>query len=533
MLDWLKSRLRAAGPDDASLLRQAEDALRLGAPAQAREICLGVLQRSPRDVQALSLMAAMAADAKQIEEGLQWAKSALAADPGAAAPHYAIGRLWELAGEPAKAEASYRQVTRLEPGHAKAHNNLGCVLSLAGKFDEALACFRQALVLDPQQPEANQNYAALANDAEAQEFAIQGYLRQTEVDPTDARAFCNLASVYSGLGRNQEAMACLDRALTVDPGRAIAHYSRAVLLLAAGDYARGWEEYEWRWRLDNWLSAPARRFEQPIWDGRDIGDGALLMHGELALGEPLQFARYARLAAERCASVIIECAPRVKSLLQGVAGVAKVIAPGEPLPPFAAHVPLHSLPRVFGTTLQNIPWEGPYIKPDPERAARWRSLIESTGESRLKVGVVWSGNPQNPYNRDRSVPFDALAPLQAVPGVAFYSLQSGEAAKASSLRHAALKLIDLSAHERDLQDTAAFISQLDLVVTVDTMISALAGAMGTQVWVMLNRVPDWRHHLERSDNPWYPSMRLYRQERPGDWTGVVEQVAADLRSTPV
>lgn len=528
MFNWIKTRL--CKPDESAvLLRRADDALRAGAPEQARELCLAVLGKSPDDPQALILMANIAADLRQVEEGLRWADRAIAADPAAAAPHYSFGRLWELAGRPDRAEASYRRVLGLDPDHAKAYNNLGCVLSLQGKLDEALACYRQALQLDPQQPEANQNYAAMTSDAAAQEAAIQGYLRQTQRHPTDARAFTNLANIYISLGRNREGMEILDRAIALDPDRADAHYSRSLLLLSQGDYAAGWKEYEWRWRLDNPLSAPGRRFTQPIWDGRDLGDGALLMHGELALGESLQFVRYARLAAARCGSVIFECAPRLKSLLRGVEGVGQVTVPGEALPPFAAHIPLYGLPRVFGTTLQTIPWNGPYIHADPGRVAQWRPRVEAARTARFTVGLVWSGNPQNPYNRDRSIPLAALAPLQKVPGLAFYSLQKGEAAPTAGPLSQSVGLIDLTGHERDLLDTVAFISQLDLIVAVDTMIANLAGAMGARVWVLLNRVPDWRHHLERSDNPWYPTMRLYRQAREGDWGHVVERVASDLR----
>jgi tetratricopeptide (TPR) repeat protein len=529
MFDWIKSKLRTPEDRRVALLRQADDALLDGAPEQARQICLAILRRSPDDPHALSLMANIAADLRQVEDGLRWADRAIAADPEAAAPHYSVGRLWELAGQPDRAEASYRQVLSLDPNHAKAHNNLGCVLSLQGKLDEALACYRQALQLHPEQPEANQNYAAMTSDAGAQEVAIQGYLRQMQRDPTDARAFNNLANIYSGLGRNREAMAILEQAIALDPNRAEAHYSRSLLLLSEGNYAAGWEEYEWRWRLDNPLSAPGRRFAQPMWDGRDLGDGALLMHGELALGESLQFVRYARLAAARCGSVIFECAPRLRSLLLGVEGVGQITTPGEALPPFAAHIPLFGLPRVFGTTLQNIPWNGPYIPADPGRVEKWRPLIESAGKARFRVGLVWSGNPQNPYNRDRSIALAALAPVQKVPGVAFYSLQKGEGAANAGLQPAPMSLIDLTAHERDFLDTVAFIRHLDLVITVDTMISALAGAMGARVWVLLNRVPDWRHHLERSDNPWYPTMRLYRQTRGGEWEDVVDRVADDLR----
>ena len=518
MFDWLRSRLGSRARGDGDFLRQAGDALRSGALEQAREICLGVLRRSPDDAHALSLMANIAADARQVEEGLRWAEQAIAADPAIALAHYSRGRLWEQAGRPDRAEASYRRVLELDSEHAKAHNNLGCLLSLQGRRAEALECFRHALRIDPQQPEANQNYAAMTSDAGAQEAAIEGYLEQIRRDPKDARALNNLANIYAGLGRHREALDHLERALALEPGRAEAHYGRALILLSEGDYAAGWKEYAWRWRLESPLGAPARRFRQPMWDGRNLGAGALFLHGELALGEALQFARYARLAAERCGSVIIECAPRAKPLVERIAGVGRVTTPGEALPAFAAQLPLFGLPGVFGTTLEDTHWNGPYIHPDRRRIDAWKPRMEGAGGK--KVGLVWSGNPQNPYDRDRSVPFAELAPLFECPGVAFYSLQKDGGGAG---------LIDLTAHERDLLDTAAFISQLDLVITVDTMISHLAGAMGKAVWVMLNRVPDWRHHVRRTDNPWYPGMRLYRQARDGDWTPVVEAVAAGLR----
>jgi tetratricopeptide (TPR) repeat protein len=478
-------------------------------------------RRGGDDAHALSLEANIAADKRQVEEGLRLAERALAADAAHAPAHYTMGRLWEQAGRMDRAEASYRRALDLDPGHARAHNNLGCVLAFLERREEALACFRRALEIDARQPEANQNYAAMTSDAAAQEIAIQGYLEQIRSSPADTRALNNLANIYTGLGRYKEAMANLDRAIAIEPERAEAHYGRALILLAEGDYTAGWREYAWRWRLDSPLGAPARRFSQPMWDGHDLGKGALFMHGELALGEPVQFARYARLAAARCGSVIIECAPRIKPMIEGVAGVGVVTITGEALPPFAAHIPLYGLPRVFGTTLEDTHWNGPYVHADPARVAACKPMLESTGAAKLKVGLTWSGNPKNPYNRDRSVPPSALAPLLDAPGTAFYSLQKDGAADAG-------RLIDLTGHERDLLDTVAFISQLDLVITVDTMISALAGAMGKPVWVLLNLVPDWRHHLGRADNPWYPSMKLYRQPREGDWAPVIEQAAADL-----
>jgi tetratricopeptide (TPR) repeat protein len=528
IMGWIKSRLGNAGAEPAALLREA-NSLRERAPEQAQQIGLDILKRSPDDVQALSLLANIAADLGQVEEGLRWADKGIAADPAAAAPYYCKGRLWDLAGRLDQAEASYRKVLDLDPGHAKAHNNLGCVLTLQGRHDEALVCYRHALRLEPGLAEANQNISGMTSDAQARETAVRAYQTQIRNDPADARAHLNLAKIYSGQGRNTEAMECLERSIELDPDDAEAHYCKAMLLLLNGDYAAGWREYDWRWRLNGPLGDPARRFAQPMWDGRDLGSGALLMHGELALGEPLQFARYARLAAARCGSVIIECAPRVKTLLQGIEGVGQAVAAGEALPPFAAHIPLYGLPHLFGTTLQNIHWNGPYIHPDPRRVDRWRSLIEAAGKARFRVGLAWSGNRQIPYNADRSIELSSLTALLSIPGAAFYSLQKDGAADIASLRPAPGNLIDLTAHEHDLLDTAAFISQLDLVITVDTMISALAGAMGARVWVLLCHAPDWRHHLERSDNPWYPTMRLYRQGREGEWAEVVERVAVDLR----
>lgn len=523
MIAWIKSLFRTRGR--AALLRQADAALREGAAERARELCLSVLASSPRDPRALALMANIAADRRQVEEGLRWAEKAIAADPAAAGPHYSAGRLWELGGRPDRAETSYRRALGLDPNHARAHNNLGCVLSLQGRLEEALACYRRALQIDPAQPEANQNLAAMTGDAAAQETSIRGYLEQIERDPGDARALANLASIYAGAGRHREALDCLDRAIALDPERAEARYSRAVLLLQSGDYARGWEEYAWRWRLNSVYSAPARRFATPFWDGAPLAGGTVFLHGESAFGESLQFVRYAPLVAQRCARVIFECAPQLRSLLERAPGVGEIAIAGADTPKFDAHLPLFELPRLFGTTLESIPWNGPYVHAAPDRIERWRAALASAGGGPLKVGLAWTGNPNNPNNSDRSVPPDALLRLREVPRVALYNLQIGAGAAGASR----LQLIDLTSRVEDFSDTAALLHHLDLVISIDTSVAHLAGAMGRPVWVMLNLAPDWRYHLERSDNPWYPTMRLYRQAREGDWAPVVERVAEDLR----
>lgn len=524
MLAWIRSKLGAAGRSPGQLLSQAEAAYAAGAPEQARRLSLRLLRHSPHDGHALALMAAIAADEGQTEDGLQWARRAQAADPRAASPHYVTGRLWQDAGRLAEAEASYRGAIARQSDHARAYNNLGCVLHMQGKLQEALAAYRRALDLDPGLPQANQNYAAIVRDAGSLERAVAEYLRHTAAHPNDAMAFNDLGNAYRELGRHQDALAAYARALTLAPDLAQAHFSRAFVLLLLGEYRAGWRDYEWRWRI-NAFNGPVRRFAQPVWDGARIDRGTLLLQAEQGLGDTLQFVRYAPLVAERCGSVILECQPELATLLRGKPGLDRVLAQGEALPPFAAHAPLMSLPALFDTTLDAVPWCGPYVHADPDRVAAWRDAITAPG---LKVGLVWAGRPQQWDDRKRSISLDLLAPLARVPNVVFYSLQVGAAAAQAARPPESMRLVDVAARIKDFSDTAAIVAGLDLVITIDTSVAHLAGAMGVPVWVLVAHAPDWRYHLERSDNPWYPTMRLFRQVRDGDWSGAIERAAEAL-----
>jgi tetratricopeptide (TPR) repeat protein len=485
-----------------------------------------VLREDPGEIRAMCLMASIAADERRLDEGLRWAEQALAVDPRSAAAHYAAGRLWEGAGRYDRAEASYRQVVSLEPSHARAHTNLGVACHMQGRLDAALACYRRALELDPQQAEANQNIAGILGDAGAMQAAVEAFERQIAANPRDAAALHSLASLMQQLGRHREALALLDRSIALEPERPEVHFNKAQLLLQLGDYAQGWKEYGWRWRMSA-FNEPMRRFSQPVWNGGPI-DGPLLIHGEIGLGDTLQFVRYARLAAERGVSVIFETQPALASLLEGVEGIDQLVSQGEALPAFAAHIPQIELPRVFGTTLATIPWKGPYVRADESRKARWAGRVGTAAGP--KVGLVWAGNPDNWADRRRSVTLAALAPLARVPGVAFYSLQKGKPAAQAATPPAGMALVDLTPDIADFADTAALIACLDLVVTVDTSVAHLAGALGARTWVLVQREPDWRWHLEREDNPWYPTMRLFRQKREGEWAGAIESVAGALES---
>ncbi len=495
-----------------------------GALDDARRRCQSVLDEHPDHPAALNLMAEIDADEMELDRALTWAERALAVDPGAA-PRYTLGRIHESGGRLVKAEAFYRDAIRVAPDHAKAHNNLGAVLHVMGRLDEALASYRRALDIDPALPEASQNYGSIAREPAILEAAVEGYRRQVAANPGDALAHNHLGNTLRELGRYDEALAQLDKAVQIDPELAEAHFSRAFLLLLRGDYRAGWREYEWRWGTYA-FAATARRFAKPRWDGRRMPGTTMLLHAEQGLGDTLQFVRYMPLVAINCENVVLEVQPELKTLLQPLPGVRQVLAQGEPLPPFDLHMSLMSLPWVLHTSVETIPWHGPYVKPDPARVAKWRELA-SPHLGALNVGLVWAGRPQQWDDPKRSLTLDALAPLGKA-GATFFSLQIGEAAAQAARPPAGMALHDLTPHIGDFSDTAALASLLDLVVTIDTSVAHLGGAMGLPTWVLVAYAPDWRYHLGRDDNPWYPSMRLFRQSRDGIWTDAVERVTAEL-----
>ncbi|MGH8673447.1 MAG: tetratricopeptide repeat protein [Burkholderiales bacterium] len=506
------------------LLERVMHDYRIGALDEARSACEEILRVHAEDVGALNMMAAIAADERKTDEGMRWARLAMAVDPTAPAPHYSMGRLCQGAGRLAEAEAHYRRSLELQPDQPKALNNLGAVLHMQGRLDLAVASYRRALELDPELAQANQNLASITRELPAAEKAVAGFLRQLRDNPKDAEAHANLGNVYRELGRHREAIASFADALACDPEFAEAHFARSFELLLCGEYTEGWKEFEWRWKVKA-LNSPMRHVLQPLWDGRDLPGGTVLLHSEQGFGDTLQFVRYAPLVAQRCGRVMLECQPELVRLLARTAGLRGVYAAGERLPSFDAHLPLMSLPRVFNTRIESIPWDGPYIQADTARAAPWRSFLASSG---TKIGLNWAGRPQQWDDRKRSVTLAMLAPLMRAPDANFYSLQKGEAAAQATSAPQGMRLADLGKYIGDFADTAAIVRELDLVITVDTSVAHLAAAMGVPTWVLVSYAPDWRYHLEREDNPWYPSMRLFRQKTDGDWPAVIERLAAAL-----
>lgn len=530
LLKWLTGRTQPPAPaPTASALDLARAARARGDHDAARAACQEALREEPaHQVEAMALMAALAADQRQFESGLQWVRSALAADPRCVAAFFAHGRLLEGAERFPEAEASYRQATLLDPGHAKAHTNLGCMLHLQGRAEEAVASYRRALALEPDQPEALRNYALIAGGPTELQEATAGFERHLAAHPGDASAQLQLGHLYVSLGRFEQGLARYDQAIALEPEQPEFHFARAQLLLLLGRYPEGWREYEWRWRMETY-NGPMRRFPQPRWDGRALEQGTLLVHGETGLGDTFLFVRYAGLAARRCAKVVVECQPALQALVAQVDGVTQAVSQGDPLPPFDAHIPLIALPAVFGTTVDTIPWAGPYIHADAARVRQWAPRVsEAAGRRRRKVGLVWTGDPGNLGNRERSVTLQQLAPLARAPDVAFFSLQKGITPAQRGSPPEGMHFADLTDRIRDFSDTAALLAQLDLLVTVDTSVLHLGGAMGRPTWALLPHSPPWFYHVDRTDEPWYPGMRLFRAPAGAHLDAAVEQMAEAL-----
>ncbi|MCP5364302.1 MAG: glycosyltransferase family protein [Hyphomicrobiales bacterium] len=412
--------------------------------------------------------------------------------------------------------------------YAEAHTNLGNLCLRENSIDSAIAAYRRALALQPEYPEALSNLAVALRTAGRHGEAREHCEQAIAVKPGHVSAYVNYGLVLSDLGRYQDALAAYDRALAIDPRHAAARADRAVLLLLLGRFAEGWSEYEWRWRTPG-FTTPRRDFSAPMWDGTPLDGRTLLIHAEQGIGSAIQFSRFCRLAANG-GGVVLECQPSLRRLFElsfKDGPVSQVVAKGQQLPMCDLHVPMMSLPHVLGTTLETIPADVPYLRADPADQARWAHRLRDVPGPR--VGLVWAGNPLHGNDQNRSMPASAFGPLIVnSPQATFFSLQVGPSAGVGMFADGTVR--DLAPELTDFADTAAVLDTLDLVISVDTAVAHLAGALGKPVWLMIPSVPEWRWLLAREDSPWYPTMRLFRQDRAGDWAGVVDRVSSALRT---
>lgn len=444
----------------------------------------------------------------------------------------ALNLLGVAASQNGKYDAALDLIGRavaLNPAAAVYHCNLGQVLAAMGRTDQAIAAYRRSLQLNADLPQAHYNLGNALRASGKPADAVEAYQRAVKLRQNYFDAHNNLGATFLEANELEQAAAANRQALTISPESAAAHFNLGLSLLAHGDLAEGWEHYDWRRRLPE-LDAGCQQFSQPQWRGELLNGRTIFLHHEQGLGDSIQFVRYLPLVAQRGRKVILQSQPELSRLFGQIPGIEQIVPTGQlPLPRFDAQCSLVSLPLAFGTTIETIPATVPYLRADDEAASRWRERIADAPERLLKVGLVWAGKPTKKNDHLRSLPLGAFAALAKIEGVRWFSLQKGAAAHAAREQPQILNLVDHTSELHDFAETAALVANLDLVISVDTATAHLAGAMGKRVWVLLPFVPDWRWMLDRTDSPWYPTMRLFRQTHPGDWSAPLGEVAEALR----
>jgi hypothetical protein len=403
---------------------------------------------------------------------------------------------------------------------------LGQALRGLRRFDEAIDSCQRSIAIDPNLFEGHNGLAYAFLGAGEIDAAIREYRRAVELRPQSGEVYCNLANAVGLSGDITQSRALLYQALKLDPNSVLAHWNLSLNLLLSGELSTGWREYEWRWLWEG-FSGPREMFSQPQWDGTHLNGKTILLHYEQGFGDTMQFVRYVPLVAARGGTTVISCQPELVRLLRCTPELGQIVERNTSLPHFDYHCPLGSLPLMFGTELSSVPAMVPYLRADESLARRWNENLRNCIES-VKIGITWAGNPNFQDNHTRSMNLDDLSSLGAVSGTSFFSLQKGSPAEQISCSSFGKGLVDLGPQLLDFADTAAAICSFDLVITTDTAVAHLAGALGKPVWLMLQFMPDWRWLLNRDDSPWYPTMRIFRQRSFGDWKDVVDRVKAAL-----
>lgn len=493
---------------DALAIFEQSDSIRPGRSETlfGKGICLQALGRTEEAVASYTM--ALAADGKNFS-----------AQNNLGAISLEMGRLEE-------AVAHFLKVTQTRPDESNPFNNLGLAFSRLKRFDQALAALNHAVALAPDHVEAINNRGNVLRQIDRAGEALADFDRAIALDPGHAYAHANRAACLDDLSRPDEALASYNRALALKPDHGETHWNLAINRLRSGDFKTGWAEAEWRWKIP-WLRLSRARSNAPLWlGGESISDKTLLLHNDQGLGDAIMFCRYIPLLAALGARVVLEIDGPLKDLMSGLEGIAQCVAKGEPLPDHDLHCPLTSLPLALGTTIDTIPCRVPYLSVH-KPARDWEMFLGATGLPR--IGVVWSGNPDNSKDRNRSMSFNTMASLFDCKAQ-FVSLQKNVLAADLKPLRAHANVIDAAPELESFADTAALIQHLDLVISVDTSVAHLAGAVGKPVWVALAHASDYRWFLDRDDSPWYPTARLFRQTASRNYADVIDRMRADLNA---
>ncbi|MFQ5660587.1 MAG: tetratricopeptide repeat protein [Gammaproteobacteria bacterium] len=445
--------------------------------------------------------------------------------------YFALSNVHWEAGQPQRAEQCLRQLLQLQPDHADAHCNLGAVLRELGNDREAERHLREAIAINPEHADAYCNLGNLCMDRDDYGRAIKELKQAIGIDPGHVNSYSNLGVAYWETGDLYRAEKYFYEAIALDPDHVDAHSNLGMVLLTQGEFRQGWQEYEWRFRRKE-NKKDLRHYQQPLWRGQPLRGKTLFVYPEQGLGDIIQFSRYLLLLNEAGAGLVFEAPPRLHWLCARLNNAMWLSLPGEAPGDFDFHVPLLSIPAVVGTEIDTIPVLTPYLQAMPEKVEEWRRRLDHV--SGLKVGLVWQGNSAHKRDRKRSFPLTVYTPLFDISGIQFVSLQKGEGEeqiKQSGFENRVLVFDGIMDNGDDaFIDTTAIIANLDLIITCDTAIAHLAGAMDKPVWLLLPNIPDFRWMLGREQSPWYPSMRLFRQVKAGDWAPVIEEVKHVLES---
>ncbi|MGD0539960.1 MAG: tetratricopeptide repeat-containing glycosyltransferase family protein [Tepidisphaeraceae bacterium] len=483
-----------------------------------------VLARNPRQADALHLLGVVHSQRGRHQEAIHLIRQAIALRPGIAVFHASLGGVYRTIDRSDLAAAEYRQAAKFDPGNFDYFHEFGATLAESDRADEAIAAFTRTIELNPTVASAYSNKGALLREKGRLEEAGSCFSRAIELDPKFPGSHNNLAILLYQEGKIDEAITAWRQAIALQPDFATAHLNLSHALLKVGQFTEGWEEFEWRLRNPRADKDPRRA--RPQWDGSDPSGKTILFHAEGGNGDTLQFVRLVPPVAQRGAKLILECQPGLIPLLEAMPGIDRIIPHGHPLPEFDLQITLQGLPRVLGITLQNIPSDVPYVTPPADRVKRWADRL--AGESKLRVGLFWAGSRTVKESQDvRTRSIDVFAPLAAVKGVKFFSLQKGEAAGQSP--PIGMDWADFTSEINDFADTAALVQNLDLVFSIDSSVAHLAGALAKPVWVLLPFHCDYRWLIDRGDSPWYPTMRLFRQSAANDWAAPVARMAQALR----
>jgi hypothetical protein len=427
------------------------------------------------------------------------------------------------------AVASFDKAIALRPFFAEAYNNRGLALSDLKLFGSAIASYDQAIRIKPEYAEAWYNRGNAQEELKELEAALESYYQAIRIKPNYAEALCNQGLALQQLNMLDAAVASYDKAIAIKPHFSAAYLNKSIALLLCGEYDKGWEMYEWRWKTND-FRLPKRSFIQPLWLGNFYIKGTtILLHGEQSYGDTIQFCRYVEFVAELGARVILEVEQPLVGLLKQLDGVAEFIVKGAPLPAFDCHCPLMSLALAFNTTLDSIPSFPNYLSSDKEAVAGWSERLGSGKKPR--IGLVWSSQTKHYNVQNRNVQLSSLV-KHLPPEFDYVSLQKEVMDDDRATLRSHPNIAHYGDELKDFSDTAALCELMDLVISVDTSVAHLSAALGKPTWVLTSFSPSWRWLLDRTDSPWYPSVKLYRQEAIGQWESVFERVRADLLKIP-